>query len=86
MKRREFFEKTLAGGVVVRAGGTRSDGGRLNEQVESSLENLLEPLDGGLFVSSFVHEDGQLDPLRLRFSDRNARLSLHQQTFHFSSA
>jgi hypothetical protein len=32
MKRREFSEKTLAGAVVVRARGTRSDGGRLNAQ------------------------------------------------------
>jgi hypothetical protein len=36
MKRREFLEKTLAGGAVVRAGGTTSDGGRLNEQVTGS--------------------------------------------------
>src|SRR6266508_3379044 len=50
--------------------------------VESSLEDFPESLDGCLFVSSFVHEDGQLDPLRLRSSDRNAWLSLHEQTFH----
>ena len=36
MKRREFLGKTLAGGAVVRAGATRSDGGRLNEQVTGS--------------------------------------------------
>jgi LmbE family N-acetylglucosaminyl deacetylase len=36
MKRREFLETTLAGGAVVRAGGTRSDGGRLNEQAAGS--------------------------------------------------
>jgi LmbE family N-acetylglucosaminyl deacetylase len=32
MKRREFLGKTLAGGAVVRAGATTSDGGRLNAQ------------------------------------------------------
>ena len=36
MKRREFLGKTLAGGAVVRAGATTSDGGRLNEQVTGS--------------------------------------------------
>ena len=36
MKRREFLEKTLAGGAVVRAAATTSDGGRLNEQVPAS--------------------------------------------------
>ena len=36
MKRREFLEKTLAGGVVVRAGATTPDGVRLNEQVAGS--------------------------------------------------
>jgi LmbE family N-acetylglucosaminyl deacetylase len=43
MKRREFFEKTLAGGVVVRAGGTRSDGGRLNEQAAGSAPAQMVP-------------------------------------------
>jgi len=36
MKRREFLGKTLAGGAVVRAGATTSDGGRSNEQVTGS--------------------------------------------------
>ena len=36
MKRRAFLEKTLAGGAVVRAGATTSDGGRLNDQVTGS--------------------------------------------------
>ena len=36
MKRREFLGKTLAGGAVVRAGATTSDGGRVNEQVTGS--------------------------------------------------
>jgi hypothetical protein len=33
MKRREFFEHTLAGGAVMRAGASTPGGGRLNEQV-----------------------------------------------------
>jgi LmbE family N-acetylglucosaminyl deacetylase len=36
MKRREFLEKTLAGGAVVRAGAATSDGGRLNQQATGS--------------------------------------------------
>jgi hypothetical protein len=33
MTRREFFEHTLAGGAVMRAGASTPGGGRLNEQV-----------------------------------------------------
>src|SRR5262245_38145804 len=53
--------------------------------IQSSLEDLPQSLDGSLFVSGFVHEDGQLDPLRLGPSDGNTWLALHQQTFHLAS-
>jgi LmbE family N-acetylglucosaminyl deacetylase len=43
MKRREFLGKTLAGGAVVRAGATTSDGGRLNEQVTGSTRAEMVP-------------------------------------------
>lgn len=81
----EHFEQTFheVGIVRIRRGPLSATLVLRRSERCSGLEDLLQPTHGDLFISRLVHEHGQLDSLRLRASDRDARFAVHQPAVHF---